>query len=69
MIKIEDKALLLATREKGRRGVMAGHDFSLRKREEAHAEKQLVGKEKQEIKMVSLNQAFTIVSCITFSSS
>jgi hypothetical protein len=66
MIRIEeDKQFLLAQREKGRRGVMAGVDVSLTKKEETKAMKrkrQIELKNRHEIEMANLQQSVVLES-------
>lgn len=73
IIKIEeDKAFLLAQREKGRRGAMIGVDLSLVKKEQAQAnkrEKQLVWKKKQHAEMIDLDRVIVLESSTSSSSS
>ena len=71
MIKIgEDKAFLLAQREKGRRGLMVGLDICLVKKEEAQAKKiesQLKWKEKQQADRAKLDQVVALDSSMSCS--
>jgi hypothetical protein len=66
MIKIpEDKAFLLAQREKGRRGIMAGVDVSLMNKEKVRAkmrEKQMAWKAKQHAEMHKLGEIVDLES-------
>lgn len=73
MIKIpEDKAFLLAQREKGRRGLMAGVDISSVQKEKAQAEKaknQLMWKEKQLADKTKLDRLVALESSTSSSES
>jgi len=72
MIKIpEDKAFLLAQREKGSRGAMAGVDVSMMNKEKAQAkkrERQLEWKAKQDAEMHKLNDRVNLDSSFSASS-
>ena len=71
VIKIpEDKAFLIAQREKGRRGLMVGVDVSVAKKEEAQAKKaktQLEWKEKQQADKARLDQLAALDSYMSSS--
>jgi hypothetical protein len=67
MLKVEeDKHFLLAQREKGRRGVMAGVDVSLTRKEEAKRvkqERQLQLKKKQQLDIETLERNVLLETC------